>query len=106
MLLNASLEGFCTLVDESTLVSEFRLLNSAPELTYVRRAAELADLALRQGERNAQPARTKERSLRRCREQSSKEAGIIRERIHHRLGKEALLCAITAAAGDSRPMIS
>ena len=44
--LAAALDGFCTLVDESNLVSEFRLVKSPAELVYVRRAAELADLAL------------------------------------------------------------
>jgi Xaa-Pro dipeptidase len=44
--LAAALDGFCVLTDESNLVSEFRLVKSPAELVYVRRAAELADLAL------------------------------------------------------------
>jgi len=42
----AALDGFCRLEDQSTLVSRLRLTKSAAELTYVRRAAELADAAL------------------------------------------------------------
>jgi Xaa-Pro dipeptidase len=44
--LDAALEGFCTLVDASDLVSRLRLVKSPAEIAYVRRAAELADLAL------------------------------------------------------------
>ncbi len=43
---DASLDGFCTLVDASDLVSRMRVVKSAQELEYVRRAAELADDAL------------------------------------------------------------
>jgi Xaa-Pro dipeptidase len=39
------LEGFCQTVDASFLVSEQRLMKSPAELTYVRRAGELADAA-------------------------------------------------------------
>ena len=46
MRLNAALDGFCTLEDASDLVSRLRLVKSAAELVYVRRAAELADDAL------------------------------------------------------------
>jgi Xaa-Pro dipeptidase len=53
--LNAALDGFCTLVDESDLVSEQRLVKSAAELAYVRRAAELADLALDKANAMAAP---------------------------------------------------
>ena len=44
--LSATLEGFCTTEDASDLVSRLRLIKSPAELTYVRRAAELADAAL------------------------------------------------------------
>lgn len=40
---DAALEGFCSLDDASDLVSEFRIIKSPAEITYVRRAAELAD---------------------------------------------------------------
>ncbi|MBT3534726.1 MAG: aminopeptidase P family protein [Rhodospirillaceae bacterium] len=43
MILNATLDGFCTLEDASDLVSALRMVKSPAELTYVRRAGELAD---------------------------------------------------------------
>lgn len=43
--LDAALDGFCTLTDASTLVSELRLVKSDAEIAYVRKAAELADAA-------------------------------------------------------------
>ncbi len=46
MRLNAALNGFATLIDESELVSRLRLVKSAAEIAYTRRAAELADDAL------------------------------------------------------------
>jgi Xaa-Pro dipeptidase len=53
--LAAALDGFCTLVDASELVSRLRLVKSPAELLYVRRAAELADAALAEAIRLAQP---------------------------------------------------
>ncbi len=44
-MLDAALAGFATLTDASDLVSKLRLIKSPAELTYVRRAAELADAA-------------------------------------------------------------
>jgi len=44
--LGAALDGFCALEDASGLVSELRAVKSAAEISYVRRAAELADDAL------------------------------------------------------------
>ncbi|WNK00782.1 Xaa-Pro peptidase family protein [Thalassospiraceae bacterium LMO-JJ14] len=44
--LDAALDGFCTLVDESELISRLRVVKSDAEIAYVRRAAELADDAL------------------------------------------------------------
>jgi Xaa-Pro dipeptidase len=41
--LAAALHGFCTTADGSDLVSRLRVVKSAAELAYVRRAAELAD---------------------------------------------------------------
>ncbi len=41
--LEHALDGFCDLVDASTLVSRLRLVKSPAEIAYVRRAAELAD---------------------------------------------------------------
>jgi len=41
--LAAALEGFCTTADASELVSRLRVVKSAAEMAYVRRAAELAD---------------------------------------------------------------
>src|SRR5207302_2852508 len=42
----AALDGFCTLVDASELVSRLRVVKSPAELHYVRHAAALADDAL------------------------------------------------------------
>lgn len=47
--LEPALAGVVTLVDASELVSGLRLIKSAAELAYVRRAAELADAALDAG---------------------------------------------------------
>jgi Xaa-Pro dipeptidase len=47
--LAAALDGFCTLVDASELVSRLRVVKSAAELHYVRQAATLADNALEAG---------------------------------------------------------
>jgi len=41
--LDAALDGFCTLLDASDLVSKIRVVKSPAEIDYVRRAAELAD---------------------------------------------------------------
>ncbi len=45
-LLDAALDGFCTLQEASQMVSRRRLVKSDAEIAYVRRAAELADDAL------------------------------------------------------------
>jgi Xaa-Pro dipeptidase len=52
---DAVLAGFCTLVDASFLVSRLRLVKSEEELAHVRRAGELADMALEQCHRLAVP---------------------------------------------------
>ena len=44
--LDFALDGFCRLDDASELVSKLRVVKSAAEIAYVRRAAELADDAL------------------------------------------------------------
>src|SRR5438876_244066 len=44
--LQAALDGFCTLIDASDLVSRLRLVKSPAEIAYVRRAGELADAAI------------------------------------------------------------
>jgi Xaa-Pro dipeptidase len=44
--LDAALDGFATTIDASDLIARLRLVKSAAELAYVRRAAELADAAL------------------------------------------------------------
>jgi Xaa-Pro dipeptidase len=53
--LTAALDGFCTLADASDLVSRLRVVKSPAELTYVRRAAELADAALAEAWRLTKP---------------------------------------------------
>ena len=45
-LVRRRLEGWCELVEASHLVRNLRLLKSAAEITYVRKAAELADRSL------------------------------------------------------------
>ena len=53
--LDAALDWFATLADASELVSRLRLIKSPAELAYVRRAAELADDALREAHRLTAP---------------------------------------------------
>lgn len=53
--LSAALDGFATLEDASRLVSELRVVKSAAEIAYVRRAAELADAAWAEAVRLARP---------------------------------------------------
>lgn len=50
-LVDAALEGFCTLVDASDLVRLLRQVKSPAELAYVRRAGELTDAALAEARR-------------------------------------------------------
>jgi len=51
--LNAALDGFCALADASDLVNRLRVVKSAAELVYVRKAAALADDALDEANRLA-----------------------------------------------------
>jgi Xaa-Pro dipeptidase len=53
--LTAALDGFCTTVDASDLVSRLRVVKSAAELIHVRKAAALADAALAEAHRIARP---------------------------------------------------
>ncbi|WP_404382194.1 M24 family metallopeptidase [Caenispirillum salinarum] len=52
---DAALDGFCTTDDASTLISRLRLVKSAEEMAYVRRAADLADAALDAGTEEVRP---------------------------------------------------
>ncbi len=54
-LLEAALGDFCTIEDASDIVSRLRVVKSAAEMEYVRRAAELADLACDEAHRLASP---------------------------------------------------
>ena len=45
---NKSLEGYCNLEDKSFLITKLRVIKSKEEITYIRKAAELADRALDQ----------------------------------------------------------
>jgi Xaa-Pro dipeptidase len=54
-LLEAALSDFCILEDASDLVSRLRVIKSAAELEYVRKAAELADCAYDEAYRLAGP---------------------------------------------------
>jgi Xaa-Pro dipeptidase len=51
----AALDGFCTLVETSSLVDELRAVKSAAELACARRAGVLADAALRAGLEQIRP---------------------------------------------------
>ena len=51
--LNNSLNNFVTLHDKSELISRFRVVKSAAEITYVKKAAELADKAMEAAWENA-----------------------------------------------------
>ncbi len=51
--LNNSLNNFATLYDKSELVSHFRVIKSVAEITYVKKAAELADKAMEAAWENA-----------------------------------------------------
>lgn len=55
MRLQAAFDGFADLQDASDLVSRLRLVKSPAEIAYVRRAAELADLALDEAHRLTRP---------------------------------------------------
>ncbi|GAB2174653.1 M24 family metallopeptidase [Dongia sp. agr-C8] len=55
MRLQAAFDGFATLIDASDLVSRQRLVKSPAEIAYVRKAAELCDLALDEAHRIAAP---------------------------------------------------
>jgi len=48
-MVEAALEGFCTIEDASDIVRRQRLVKSPAELDYVRRAGQLADAAVRAG---------------------------------------------------------
>jgi Xaa-Pro dipeptidase len=54
-MLAATLEGFCRLEDASLLVTRQRVVKRPAEITYVRKAAELADQALAEGLKLAHP---------------------------------------------------
>jgi Xaa-Pro dipeptidase len=55
MRLQSAFDGFADLVDASDVVTRLRLIKSPAELTYVREAARLADLALDEAHRLAAP---------------------------------------------------
>ena len=46
--LNKSLKSYCNIEDQSELISKIRVIKSQEEIVYVKKAAELADLALDQ----------------------------------------------------------
>ena len=48
MRLNNSLESYCEYEDQSELITKLRVIKSEEEIVYVRKAAELADIALDQ----------------------------------------------------------
>jgi Xaa-Pro dipeptidase len=48
-VVDAALDGFCTLVESTNLVDRLRLIKSPAELKYVRKAGKLGDAALKAG---------------------------------------------------------
>jgi Xaa-Pro dipeptidase len=54
-LVEESLAGFCELADASYLISRHRMIKSEAELAYVRKAGELADIALDEIHRTTKP---------------------------------------------------
>ena len=50
--LNKSLENYCLIEDQSELITKLRVIKSSEEIVYVKKAAELADLALDQAWKN------------------------------------------------------
>ena len=46
LILNKSLENYCSIEDQSELITNLRVIKSKEEIVYVRKAAELADKAL------------------------------------------------------------
>ena len=54
-LLETQLDGFCTLVDTSTLIDQFRRVKSSKEIEYIRRAGELSDDAWNQAVQLTEP---------------------------------------------------
>ena len=46
LLLNKSLDGYCDIKDKSYLISNLRVVKSTEEIVYLKKAAELADMAL------------------------------------------------------------
>jgi Xaa-Pro dipeptidase len=53
MRLNSALKDFATLKDKSELISHFRVVKSSTEITYVKKAADLADQAMEAAWMNA-----------------------------------------------------
>ena len=51
--LNKSLENYCHLEDQSELITKLRVVKSEEEIIYVKKAAQLADLALEEAWKNA-----------------------------------------------------
>ena len=51
--LNKSLQGYCEIEDQSELASQLRVIKSAEEISYVRKAAKLADRGLDEVWKNA-----------------------------------------------------
>ncbi len=101
--LDAALEGFCTLVDASDLVSRLRLVKSPAEIVYVRQAAELADRASTRPIAWPGPAPRRATSWRPCRAPSFAAAATIRP-MSSSSARAPTRCsaAISAAGGGSR----
>ena len=53
LMLNKSLENYCSIVDKSELISKLRVVKSKEEVVYVKKAALLADKALEEVWKNA-----------------------------------------------------
>ncbi len=55
IMLNNCLKNFANLIDESFLISKLRLIKSKSEMVYIKKAAKLADLALKKAWELARP---------------------------------------------------
>ena len=61
--LNQSLENYCNIEDQSELITKLRVIKTPEEIIYVRKAAELADLALDQAWKHARAGASESKIL-------------------------------------------
>ncbi len=86
-MIDRSLEGLGAMIDASRLVSRLRLVKSAAEIGYVRRAAELSDDALDAALAETRPGAYEGDILAAMQGAVSRRRRLRRQRIHHRLSR-------------------